>query len=440
MKFEYTETYMNKTVDCKSEFIVDNEIESEIINIYPHIEYQKFSGFGCAVTDSSGYVFSQMSEDLKEQVVCKYFSKNDMKYNTVRIPIDSCDFSLEHYEADHDESDEFFENFSFKRVEKYIIPLLNAAQNAYGEKLDIMLAPWSPPAYMKTNRERNNGGKLEPKYRKRWAEYICRYIIELKNRGYNVTKLSLQNEPKAKQTWDSCVYTAEEQKAFLKDFMYHSLIEHGLGDIEIYLWDHNKERALEWSENIIEETTYDMIGGVAFHWYSGDHFEVLQMLKKRFPDKQLILSEACIEYSQYSAADNLKNAQRYAHDIIGNLNSGMNAFYDWNMLLDEKGGPNHVGNFCEAPFQYDINKKELMYNNILKYLWHLSHFVESDSVRIGISRYTDKLEITAFKKGNKISVIILNRTDEDIKANIRIGNQYSGIVVKKQSILSGIIE
>lgn len=44
--------------------------------------------------------------------------------------------------------------------------------------------PWSPPAYMKTNGERNNGGKLKPEYRKRWAEYICRYIEEYRSRGY----------------------------------------------------------------------------------------------------------------------------------------------------------------------------------------------------------------------------------------------------------------
>lgn len=102
----------------------------------------------------------------------------------VRIPIDSCDFSLAHYEADGEEADENFEHFSFERVEKYILPLLDAAEKAYGGKLDILLSPWSLPVYMKTNGERNNGGKLKPEYRKRWAEYICRYIEEYRSRGH----------------------------------------------------------------------------------------------------------------------------------------------------------------------------------------------------------------------------------------------------------------
>ena len=49
----------------------------------------------------------------------------------VRIPIDSCDFSLAHYEADGEEADENFEHFSFERVEKYILPLLDVAEKAY---------------------------------------------------------------------------------------------------------------------------------------------------------------------------------------------------------------------------------------------------------------------------------------------------------------------
>ncbi|MBO5460793.1 MAG: glucosylceramidase, partial [Ruminococcus sp.] len=358
----------------------------------------------------------------------------------VRIPIDSCDFSLGHYEADSDEADENFEKFSFERVEKYILPLLDAAEKAYGGKLDIMLSPWSPPVYMKTNADRNLGGKLKEEYRERWAEYICRYIEEYRNRGYKVTRLTMQNEPKAVQTWDSCIYTAAEEKEFLKDYMWPALVKHNLDDIEVYLWDHNKERIFEWAEEIIDEETTDMVAGMAFHWYSGDHFEALRMVKERFPDKKLLLSEACIEYSKFDAGDYLKNAQKYAHDMIGNLNEGMNTFIDWNLVLDEMGGPNHVKNYCDAPYLLDMNKKELREGNILGYLWHFAHFIEPGSVRIAATKYTDKLEVTAFQKEEKITVVILNRTDETIPAYIRLKDKCVEITVEPNSISTGIVE
>lgn len=428
-----------ETTEKEIEFFRDDERENELINLYPHIEYQTLEGFGGAVTDSAGYVYSLMGDGQKKEVLSKYFGRDGMKYRLVRIPIDSCDFSLGHYEADGNETDEEFADFSFERVEKYILPLLDAAEAVYEGKLDIMLSPWSPPAYMKTNGKRNDGGKLKEEYQERWAEYICRYIGEYKKRGYHVTKLTLQNEPKAVQTWDSCVYTAQEQKKFLRDYMWPALKKHNLADIEIYLWDHNKERALEWVETVIDEETDKMVAGIAFHWYSGDHFEALRMLKERYPDKKLLLSEACIEYSKFSADDYLGNAQKYAHDLIGDLNEGMNVFLDWNLILDEMGGPNHVGNYCDAPYLYHTQERTLTETNILGYLWHFTHFIETGSVRIGVSRYTDELEVTAFKNKESVVFVLLNRMEREIPAYIRMNGECAGVMVQPLSISTGVI-
>lgn len=443
MKLQYiTTTYdnnMKKTVESINEFVDDNGMENQLINLYPHVEYQTVEGFGGAITDSAGYIYSLMNDEQKQEMLNKYFGKEGLHYKIVRIPIDSCDFSLEHFEADSDEADETLENFSFDRVERYIIPLLDAAIEVYGADLEIMLSPWSPPAYMKTNGERNNGGSLQSKYNKRWAEYICRYIEEYRKRGYNVTKLTMQNEPKAVQPWDSCVYTAEEERKFLKDYVYPVLVAHNLEDIAIYIWDHNKERAFEWAETIIDAETKDMVKGIAFHWYSGDHFEVLDMIRERFPDKELLLSEACIEYRKFAADDYIKNAEKYSHEMIGNFNHGMRTFLDWNIILNEEGGPNHVGNFCDSPFLYDTGKGKLMESNIYGHIWHFGHFIEPGAVRIGFSKYTDRLEVTAFRNRNNIVVILLNRTNEKLEAYIRLNNQCVKVEAAPDSISTGII-
>ena len=420
-------------------FLDDGGREEQLINLYPQVKYQTMDGFGGAITDSAAYIYSLMSPEQKKQMLTEYFGQDSMKYRFVRIPIDSCDFSLEHYEADGDENDPELENFSFTRVEKYILPMLVDAEAAYGKKLEIMLSPWSPPAYMKTNGERNHGGKLKACYWKRWAEYICRYIEEFRNRGFNVTMLTLQNEPKAVQTWDSCIFTAEEEKVFLRDYVWPSLTTHRLNDIEIYIWDHNKERAFEWADTIIDEETDHMIAGLAFHWYSGDHFEALQMIRERFPKKKLLLSEACIEFSKYRADDNLVNAQKYAHDIMGDLNAGMNVFLDWNLVLDERGGPNHVNNFCDAPFLFDTTSKELNYRELQSYIWHFSHYIDHNSVRIGVSRYTSMVEVVAFETVSGLVAVFLNSNPEDIPVYLRINNSCAHITIPANSIVSGII-
>lgn len=434
----YKDNKINKVNEIL-EFNVDEGEENQLINLYPEIQYQEMEGFGGAITDAVGHVYSLMREEQKKEMIHKYFSKENMKYNMVRIPIDSCDFSVSHYEADSVEQDENFDKFSFERVETSILPVLDAAEKEYGDKLPIMLSPWSPPSYMKTNGERNNGGKLKQEYAKRWAEYICRYIEEYRKRGYLVTMLTMQNEPKAVQTWDSCVYTPQEQKVFLKEYLYPSLVSHNLDDIEIYLWDHNKERAYEWVRDIIDDETKDMVAGVALHWYSGDHFEAIRILKEQYPWLKVLTSEACIEYSKFSGVATLKNAQKYAHDIIGNINEGMSSFLDWNILLNEEGGPNHVGNNCEAPFMYDRDSKELRQMESAEYLWHFSHFIEPGAKRIGISRYCQDVEAVAFKKDNRITFILFNQTDKDIPVTVRMNEEKVAIDLSAQSIFSGVI-
>ena len=182
------------------------------------------------------------------------------------------------------------------------------------------------------------------------------------------------------------------------------------------------------------------MAGIAFHWYSGDHFEALSMIHDKFPDKKLILSEACIEYCKFAANDFMKNAQKYAHDMIGNMNHGMNGFYDWNIVLDEKGGPNHVGNFCDAPFLFDTQKKEVLRRNTADYLWHITHFIKPGAVRIGTSSYSDELEATAFVNPNgQITAVLLNRTDHEISVNVRLGEQMAKIAMGADTVATVVI-
>ena len=303
MKLRWTATGAKennwKTEEGESMFRPDTEgVENQVVNLYPEVSFQIFEGFGGAITDASGYVYSVMNDAQKQQVIQSYFSPDRMGYNRVRIHMDSCDFSTEMYEAMSKPDDWNLETFSFARTEQYILPMLEDAQKAAEKPLKLMMSPWSPPAFMKTNGRRVGGGSLKPEYRALWAEYICRYIEEFQKRGYEVERISIQNEPKAAQTWDSCIYTADEEKVFLRDYLCPAMVRHSLDKIEVFIWDHNKERLYERVRDTVDDTTKDMVAGAAFHWYSGDHFEALDMVRQNYPKLKLITSESCIEYSK----------------------------------------------------------------------------------------------------------------------------------------------
>ena len=405
-------------------------IESQVVNIYPELSYETFEGFGGAVTEAAGYIYSLMNDEQKKKVIETYFSPEKMNYRLVRVHMDSCDFSLGLYEAMSNSEDTELKRFSFERTEKYILPMLEDAKKTAGENLKLMLTPWSPPAFMKTNGKRTGGGKLKPEYRKLWAEYICRYIREFQNRGFEVQRISIQNEPKAVQTWDSCLFTAEEEKSFLRDFLYPTMKSHGFENIEVFIWDHNKERIYERVRDTVDEETREMVSGAAFHWYSGDHFEGLELVRRLYPELKLIMSESCLEYSIFDEKNIESVTNKLCHEIIGDLNHGMCAFYDWNLLLDEKGGPNHVGNYCHAPFLYDVEKKKLLPQKTQEQYEMFSHFICPGSVRVQTTKFTEQIDTVAYRTPDgRIVLILLNKGKELEAVNIRLGKMVGSLLL-----------
>ncbi len=414
----------------------DDTQELSIINIYPSVEFQAIKGFGGAFTEAAGYVLSKMGKEKRQEILQDVYGENGLKYTCGRVPVDSCDFALGNYSAVTDETDTDFSTFSLARDEAYIIPIIEEAEAITGQKISLLQSPWSPPAFMKSNGQKNGGGYLKPEYRAQWAKYLCRYIKEYRARGLNVFALSIQNEPNAKQKWDSCQYTPEEEQFFIRDYLVPALHKSGLDDVILTIWDHNKERAFDRTAYICSDEKVDQaVGAVGLHWYSGDHFDALRLITKEFPDKLLIFTEGCVEYSRFEKDNQLKNAEIYAHDLIGNLNEGLHMFFDWNLCLDQSGGPNHVGNLCDAPIMCDIEKgtydKKLSYY----YIGHFTRFINIGAKRIGLTRFSHELEVTAFKNPDgSIVTIILNVTDKDIDFYLRGPEGICALEAKAHSI------
>jgi glucosylceramidase len=119
----------------------------------------------------------------------------------------------------------------------------------------------------------------------------------------------------------------------------------------------------------------------------------------------------------------------------------MQAFYDWNILLNEKGGPNHVNNFCDAPYLFHEDTGELEHRQILNYYWHFAHFIKPGAVRIATTKYTEDLEITAWKNPDgKIIAVLLNESRRKLPCVLRVKGEMASFVVSPSSIMSAVID
>lgn len=418
----------------------DDGTELSILNIYPEETFQRVLGFGGAITEAAGYVYSRLPPETKQQALDAYFGGNGLGYTLGRCHLDSCDFCLGNYSADDDADDAALEHFSLARDERYVFPLIDDIQ-VRQSGLRLMLSPWSPPAYMKSNGSKNGGGTLRAEYRRRWAEYICRYVSTYQGHGYDVFAVSAQNEPNAVQTWDSCCYTPAEERDFVRDMLLPALKRNGLEDVTIAVWDHNKERLFDRVDTICSDAQANAaVGAAGFHWYSGDHFQALELVRRKYPDKLLIFTEGCIEYSRGDRDAQLQNARRYANELIGGFNAGMNAFLDWNLLLDDDGGPNHKENYCDAPVMASSDYCALRFNLSYHYIGHFSRFVLPGALRLGVTRFSDELGFAAFRNPNgDLTAVVLNRTDSERRYHLRINGSLCTLTGPAASISTILI-
>lgn len=98
---------------------------------------------------------------------------------------------------------------------------------------------------MKSNGQMNSGGELLPQSRLAWARCFVRFIQAYAAEGVPVWAVSVQNEPAAVQRWDSCIYSAEEERDFVRDHLGPELAAACLGHIKIVIGDHNRDKLVE---------------------------------------------------------------------------------------------------------------------------------------------------------------------------------------------------
>ena len=397
--------------------------EMQLVKVYPHITFQQIIGFGAALTEASGYVYAHMDEATQRSFIQLCFGTEGNRYSFGRLSVQSCDFSLVPRSYASKPKDASLQDFSIDDDYAYVLPLVLAACSE-NENLEFIASPWSPPAWAKTTRSMKRGGHLLRKHYDTWAQMMARFVAEYRSIGVPVTRLTVQNEPEAIQTWESCLFSASQERTFLHEHLKPALRELGLDDVKVLIWDHNKQSALERAAGLLSDgQAGESADGVAFHWYSGDHFEALRVVRDAIgPQRELVFTEGCEFYSAGSSYWELPHAENYAHEIIGDLEAGANGILDWNILLDEKGGPNHVGNYCDAPIMYDMQTHEMNVRLPFYYLGHFSRFIQPGARRMLTTRYTSDLETCSFvNPDGSHALVVLNRTDRTVPFTLTWG-------------------
>ncbi len=428
--------------DTKSFKAAAQPLETEVaIFVNPAKTFQTFMGIGGAVTDASAEVFATLPAEKQQTFLESYFDKTKgIGYSLIRTSIHSCDFSSESYTYVTDEDKELG-TFNIDHDKKHRIPLIKKIIEAAGGKIPLYVSPWSPPAFMKDNKNMLRGGKLLPEFYPSWAMYYTKFIKAYEGLDIPIWGLTVQNEPMATQTWESCIYTAEEERDFLKNHLGPTLKKEGLGDKKIIVWDHNRDLINHRAEVILSDPEASQyVWGIGFHWYEtwtgGEPmFSNLDQVNDSYPDKNLIFTEGCNEKFDATKYQYWPNAERYGKSMINDFNQGTVAWTDWNILLDETGGPNHVNNLCFAPVHADTRTGELIYTPSYYYIGHFSKFIRPNAKRVATAPSRSALLSTSFlNEDGQMVTVVMNLTDKPVTYKLYVDSYAIDEVIMAHAI------
>lgn len=313
---------------------------------------------------------------------------------------------------------------------------------------------------MKTDGKMRHGGKLRKECSATWAKFFVRFAEEFAARGIKLWGCTVQNEVLATTPWENCIYNAHEERDFVRDHLGPAL-EAAQLDLKLMVWDHNRDEIAGRVLDICSDPEADKyIWGVAYHWYGDPRYELwppkagmvkhsnLSAVHDRFPNKHLVMTEGCQEGCKIG---DWKLAERYAENIINDLNNWVEGWVDWNLVLDVTGGPNHCGNYCSAPIHVSgvpalaafpqSQCEHLIFNPNYYALGHFSRYIRPGAERIWCVTSRDALEATAFiNTDDTIALVILNRMDEEIKFWIEIQGHAAEVVAPEHSITTFLLQ
>jgi glucosylceramidase len=380
---------------------------------------QTIFGFGGAITDAVAEVYASLQPQAQRDFVAAYFDPRDgIGYTVVRTSIHSSDFGSDSYTYVA-ENDRTLASFDIGHDRKLRIPLLRqvlAASAAHGNPVRVFATPWSAPAWMKSNNSMLGGGSLLPAYRDVWASYIVKFVHAYEQAGVPIWGLTVQNEPMATQRWESMIFTADEETRFLGDHLGPALKKAGLGSKKIMVWDHNRDLLPQRAGHLLADAkARPYVWGVGYHWYEtwtggAPMHRNVAAVHAAYPQVNLLMTEGCIEKFDAAKLQSWDNAERYAREMIGDLNAGAVGWVDWNMLLDSRGGPNHKNNLCFAPL-HSNSEGQLVFTPIYTALGHFSRFIRPGARRVGAATSRSTLDATAFRNlDGTLAIVVMNRT------------------------------
>lgn len=420
----------------------------------------------------------------------------DKDLQNFSISVDQDGFSAETYPGIRDESFD-------------LLPMIKQAQaiksSQQDSELNIVASAWTAPPWMKDNNSwhevgttengfEGHGGVLNPESESVYADYLIKYLEAYRNEGVDIWGLTPVNEPGGNNgNWESMHFTPETQNTFIKQHLGPKLKETGNDNIKLMMFDHNSGALEDWADTILADAeTNQYVYGSAVHWYEGTKKvfeEVFDRVHDKYPDFPIIHTEGCIDDlgndakpgiqdpERYKESDWFDNdsfwwnenatdwgysadwdsviaedhpiyapTHRYAQHIITGMNHWLSGWIDWNIVLDQRGGPNHVGNYCGAPIMIDTDSGYVYYTPVFSILKQFSQTIRPGDVVVETNLNLEPdlkgvlIASASISPQNTLSIQVFNSGKESLDYSVQIREQNAGVTVPANALQTLVVQ
>ncbi|MBC7744277.1 MAG: glucosylceramidase [Flavobacterium sp.] len=394
--------------------------------------FQTIDGFGFTLTGGSALVINRMDSLSRNKLLKNLFctNSNNIGISYLRLSIGSSDLDdhvFTYNDLPEGETDTAMLKFSLDPDRRNLIPLLKEIL-AINPDILILSSPWSPPVWMKTNKN-SKGGSLLLEYYSAYAKYFIRYIEEMKKEGVRIDAITIQNEPLHPGNNPSLFMLAAEQAQFIKQSLGPAFRKADL-KTKIILYDHNADRP-DYAISILNDPeAKKYVDGSAFHLYGG-HIDSLTRVHLAHPDKNLYFTEQWISAPGNFAEDlswHVKNL------IIGAPRNWSRTVLEWNLASDPLQNPHTEGGCTQCLGAVTIDGNQVIQNPAYYIIAHASKFVRPGSVRIHSTIPLNLPNVAFLSTDKKPIIIVLNEGKAAQNFLIRYKNKTYKSVLKPGAV------
>ena len=396
------------------------------LTVDPQKTYQKMDGFGFTLNGGSAMHLQNMSESARMQLLNELFAKdsNSISVSFLRLSVGASDLDENPWsydDIDDGTTDENLEQFSLGYDTLYLLPTLKEILKISPD-IQLMASPWSPPKWMKDNND-TKGGSLNPEWYGVYADYLVKYIQEMKQQGIAIYALTVQNEPLHPGNNPSLLMLPEQQAEFVKNHLGPAFEQNNL-DTKIIIYDHNADRPDYPIAILNDPEAAKYIDGSAFHLYGGS-IEALSQVHEAHPQKNIYFTEQWIGAPGDFPGDFTWHIENL---IIGAPRHWAKTVLEWNIAADEKQEPHTDRGGCVGCLgALTISGDSVIRNPAFYIIAQASKFVPPGSVRIA-SDIAGNIPNVAYQiPDGDIVVILQNRNKTAKKINLQSGSKKISI-------------